>query len=137
MHTTMQMLGRVAIIGGTVLVSLANVAMFQGSRPARGGEGRDLPAHLRAGADHPAALGQRRAAGGMLKRREARRLATLGRSRADHRPPAHDPEEQTTPNWWILGGSAVFVALTITVGLSGIEYGQEIIFAPRSPSSAS
>ena len=31
MHTTMQMLGRVAIIGGTVLVSLANVAMFQDS----------------------------------------------------------------------------------------------------------
>ena len=31
MHTTMQMLGRVAIIGGTVLVGLINVWVFQGS----------------------------------------------------------------------------------------------------------
>src|SRR5690606_28835964 len=40
-----------------------------------------------------------------------------------------DRDEQAPPTWWTLGGSAVFVALTITVGLSGIEYGQEIIFA--------
>ena len=31
-HTTMQTLGRVAIIGGTVLVSLANVILFRGVR---------------------------------------------------------------------------------------------------------
>ena len=31
MHTTMQTLGRVAIIGGSVLVALANVILFQGA----------------------------------------------------------------------------------------------------------
>ena len=30
MHTTMQTLGRYAIIGGTVLVALANVILFKG-----------------------------------------------------------------------------------------------------------
>jgi hypothetical protein len=66
---------------------------------------------------------------GILKRREARRLAALGRSRSEIDQLLHDAEEQTTPNWWILGGSAVFVTLTIGIGLSGIAYGQEIIFA--------
>ena len=31
MHTTMQTLGRFAIIGGTVLVALANVILFDGA----------------------------------------------------------------------------------------------------------
>ena len=38
LHTAMQMLGRVAIIGGTVLVSLANVVMFQGAEALPGAE---------------------------------------------------------------------------------------------------
>ena len=33
------------------------------------------------------------------------------------------------PNWWILGGSLVFVVFTVTMGLGEIPYNQEIIFA--------
>jgi hypothetical protein len=66
---------------------------------------------------------------GVLRRREARRLKGLGHTAADISRLLHDPEEKTAPNWWILGGSAIFVALTLAVGLSGIEYGQELIFA--------
>ncbi|MDX9884413.1 hypothetical protein [Thauera sp.] len=130
MHTTMQMLGRVAIIGGTVLVSLANVVMFQGSEALP--EPEKVAIYLRIyelALIIPLLSVSGVLLGGILKRREARRLAALGRSRADIDRLLHDPEEKATPNWWILGGSAVFVALTITVGLSGIEYGQEIIFA--------
>ncbi len=130
MHTTMQMLGRVAIIGGTVLVSLANVAMFQGSENLP--EADKVAIYLRIyelALIIPLLSVSGVLLGGFLKRREAGRLAALGRSRADIDRLLHDPEEKATPNWWILGGSAVFVALTITVGLSGIEYGQEIIFA--------
>jgi hypothetical protein len=130
MHTTMQMLGRVAIIGGTVLVSLANVVMFQGSENLP--EAAKIAIYLRI---YELALlipllsvsGVLLAA--FLKRREARRLAALGHGRADIDRLVHAPEEATPPNWWILGGSAVFVALTIGIGLSGLEYGQEIIFA--------
>ena len=130
MHTTMQMLGRVAIIGGTVLVSLANVVMFQGSEALH--EAEKVAIYLRIyelALIIPLLSVSGVLLGGFLKRREAKRLAALGRSRADIDRLLHDPEEKTTPNGWILGGSAVFVALTITVGLSGIEYGQEIIFA--------
>jgi len=130
MHTTMQMLGRVAIIGGTVLVSLANVVMFQGSEALP--ESEKVAIYLRIyelALIIPLLSVSGVLLGGVLKRREAKRLAALGRSRADIDRLLHDPEEIATPNWWILGGSAVFVALTITVGLSGIEYGQEIIFA--------
>ena len=130
MHTTMQMLGRVAIIGGTVLVSLANVAMFQDSEGLP--ETEKVAIYLRIyelALIIPLLSISGVLLAGMLKRREARRLATLGRSRKEIDRLLHQAEEQTTPNWWILGGSAVFVALTITVGLSGIEYGQEIIFA--------
>jgi hypothetical protein len=38
-------------------------------------------------------------------------------------------EEKTPPNWWILGGSLVFVAVTLSVGLSELRFGQELIFA--------
>ena len=130
MHTTMQMLGRVAIIGGTVLVSLANVVMFQGSEALP--EVEKVSIYLRIyelALIIPLLSVSGVLLGGFLKRREAKRLAALGRSRADIDRLLHDPEEKTAPNGWILGGSAVFVALTITVGLSGIEYGQEIIFA--------
>jgi hypothetical protein len=37
-------------------------------------------------------------------------------------------EEKTHPNWWILGGSLVFVAITLSVGLGDVRHAQEIIF---------
>ncbi len=36
--------------------------------------------------------------------------------------------ELTHPNWWILGGSLLFVAITLSVGLSDMRYGQELVF---------
>lgn len=130
MHTTMQMLGRVAIIGGTVLVSLANVAMFQGSETLP--EADKITIYLRIyelALIIPLLSVSGVLLAGFLKRREAKRLADLGRSHAEIDRLLHAPDEKTLPNWWILGGSAVFVALTIGIGLSGFTYGQEVIFA--------
>lgn len=130
MHTTMQMLGRVAIIGGTVLVSMANVVMFQGAEHLP--EADKVAIYLRI--YELALLIPLLSVSGVvlaaaLKRREARRLAALGRDRAEIDRLLHQPEDPTAPNWWILGGSALFVAVTLGVGLSGVAYGQEIIFA--------
>jgi len=36
--------------------------------------------------------------------------------------------EPTRPNWWILGGSMLFVCFTLAMGLSGFKYSQEVIF---------
>ena len=41
----------------------------------------------------------------------------------------HGHIEKTAPNWWILGGSLVFVVFTLSMGLSNVPYNQEIIFA--------
>jgi hypothetical protein len=41
----------------------------------------------------------------------------------------HGQLERTQPNWWILGGSLVFVTFTVTMGLTEVPYNQEIIFA--------
>ncbi|NMG29916.1 hypothetical protein [Aromatoleum evansii] len=129
MHTTMQMLGRVAIIGGTVLVSLANVAMFQGSESLP--EADKVAIYVRI-YEYALIIPLLSVSGvllaGILKRREARRLARLGHDAATIDRLVHAPEQATAPNWWILGGSAVFVALTLAVGLSGLGYGQELIF---------
>ncbi|AWI78004.1 hypothetical protein CEW87_00785 [Parazoarcus communis] len=129
MHTTMQMLGRVAIIGGSVLVSIANVVMFQGAENLP--EVEKVAIYLQIyemALIIPLLSISGVVLAGFLKRAEARRLAGLGHSQREIDRLVHDPEEKTQPNWWILGGSAAFVALTLTVGLSGIEYGQEIIF---------
>ncbi|NMG44296.1 hypothetical protein GPA22_11210 [Aromatoleum toluvorans] len=129
MHTTMQMLGRVAIIGGTVLVSLANVAMFEGSEALP--EAEKVAIYVRI-YEYALVIPLLSVSGvllsGILKRREARRLARLGYDAAAIDRLVHAPEQATTPNWWILGGSAAFVALTLAVGLSGLGYGQELIF---------
>ncbi len=129
MHTTMQMLGRVAIIGGSVLVSIANVVMFQGAENLP--EVEKVAIYLQIyemALVIPLLSISGVVLAGFLKRAEARRLAGLGHSQREIDRLVHDPEEKTQPNWWILGGSAAFVALTLTVGLSRIEYGQEIIF---------
>lgn len=130
MHTTMQMLGRVAIIGGTVLVSMANVVMFQGAEHLP--EAGKVAIYLRIyelALLIPLLSVSGVLLAGALKRREARRLTALGRDRAEIDRLLHQPEDPTAPNWWILGGSALFVAITLGVGLSGVAYGQEIIFA--------
>ncbi|THF62446.1 folate/biopterin family MFS transporter [Pseudothauera nasutitermitis] len=130
MHTTMQMLGRVAIIGGSVLVALANVALFQGAERLPEADKVLLYARIY---EYALLIPLLSVSGvlfaGWLKRREARRLRALGRDAAQIAALLHEPAEKTAPNWWIIGGSLLFVAITLSVGLSGIAWGQEIIFA--------
>ena len=58
MHTTMQTLGRVAIIGGGVLVSAVNVLLFAGvGALPEAQKVAHLPPGLPARAGHPAGLG--------------------------------------------------------------------------------
>ena len=37
-------------------------------------------------------------------------------------------EGAAQPNWWILGGSLLFALFTVTVGLGGFTYSEEIVF---------
>jgi len=113
MHTTMQTLGRVAVIGGLALVALANVYLFYGTESLPQPERAALYARVYWLALVIPALS---VAGVVLHSFTKARDAVHG-------------EEKTRPNWWILGGSLVFVAITLSVGLGQLPAAQEIIFA--------
>lgn len=115
MHITMQTLGRISIIGGSALVAglggwlattLSYRVMYQFALiiPVISILGVSL--------------------GSFFNRARMRRLQRLG----------VDPSETTgsaevlPPNWYILGGSAAFVVLSLVVGLSELEFKKETIF---------
>ncbi|MGD8842217.1 MAG: hypothetical protein PVJ83_01975 [Gammaproteobacteria bacterium] len=130
MHTTMQTLGRVAIIGGTVFVALLNVFMFAGVDNLD--EQAKLEIYIRI-YEIALVIPVVSVAGvllsGILKRRELRRLRGHGLDAAQAMEMVHGKLQRTAPNWWILGGSLLFVVFTVTIGLGEIPYNQEIIFA--------
>jgi hypothetical protein len=130
MHTTMQTLGRVAIISGGVLVALVNIHMFQGVEAmppeAKAHVYREIYT-LALAIPVVSVLGVTLASA--LRLREGRRLRRRGFSRARVRELLDVHVEAPAPNWWILGGSAVFVIFTVTMGLGDVPYAQEVIFA--------
>jgi len=130
MHTTMQTLGRVAIIGGLVVVAVINLYIFSGVQ--------GLPEHEMARIYRDvylmalvipvvSVLGV--IIHTVLKGRRIRALVAQGRTRAEAAALVSEPEERPAPNWWILGGSLFFVVFTVSMGLSRLAYSQEIIFA--------
>jgi hypothetical protein len=130
MHTTMQTLGRVAIIGGLVLVAMINLYVFSGVQAlpeaAMARIYRDV--YLMALAI-PAISVLGVMIHSLLKRRRIRALLAQGKSRHEAARLVSEPDEPPAPNWWILGGSLAFVAFTLGIGLSPLAYSQEIIFA--------
>ena len=130
MHTTMQTLGRVAIVGGGILVSLVNIMMFHGVEGMTPAEkvGVYINIYQMAMAIPViSVLGVGVAA--LLKRLRAGKLRRLGFT-VDYVKKLLDPHgEKTQANWWLLGGSLVFVVFTLGMGLNRIPFDQEIIFA--------
>ena len=130
MHTTMQTLGRVAIIGGLVLVAMINLYVFSGVQGLPEAELASIYRNVYLMAlTIPAISVLGVVIHGALKRRRIAELAGQGKTRAEAERLVSEPEERPDPNWWILGGSLVFVVFTVSMGLSPLKYSQEIIFA--------
>jgi hypothetical protein len=130
MHTTMQTLGRVAIIGGSVLVALINLYLFSGVQNLPPEKIADIyrNVYLMALAiPCVSVLGVVSAAA--IKLRDRRRLLRQGLPREKVAELMYERIEPTPPNWWILGGSLLFVVFTLSVGLNGVPYSEEIVFA--------
>ena len=130
MNTTMQTLGRVAIIGGGVLVSVANVVLFAGAE--------NLPQVQKVAIylevyHYALVIPLVSVAGVMLamlmRRRHRAALIAQGVDAGELDVLLDGRQEATRPNWAILGGSLVFVTVTLATGLSSLPYAQEIIFA--------
>ena len=130
MNTTMQTLGRVAIIGGSVLVALINLYVFSGAHALSEDQKVEIYRRIYLMALCIPAISVAGVLFAMLlRRRDAQRLRAQGRSAAEITNLLDIHQEKTSPNWWILGGSAAFVAFTLGMGFSDIPFNQEIIFA--------
>jgi hypothetical protein len=128
-HTTMQTLGRVAIIGGTVLVSAANVVLFRGAEAMSQAQKAATYLEIYELAlliPLMSVLGV--ALASFLRRRQAARLRRQGMHRAQVEQALAVRHEAPHPNWWFLGGGLVFALFTIAIGVSDVAYNEEIVF---------
>lgn len=130
MHTTMQTLGRVAIIGGGLIVSVVNVVMLRGVQSVD--EAKRVATYV---AIHELALAIPVVSvlgvllASVLYRRARARLVAHGLSAedAERRLVAH--VQRPPVNYWVLGGGLAFAAISIAVGLAELRHGQELVFA--------
>ena len=122
MHTTMQTLGRFAIIGGTVIVALINVIIFSSVEAETEQEKILLYANIYLFAliiPLISVLGVFLSI--YLKNIRKNKLSNAGVEEKIE-------SEETKVDWWILGGSLIFVIFTLTVGGFNLPYAQEIVF---------
>jgi BT1 family len=132
MHTTMQTLGRVAIVGGGILVAMINVYVFTGIEGLPQEEIVRLYKQIYLMAlviPFVSVLGV--GVAWLLQRRHMRQLQQQGFARERINEMVRDRGslmEAIKPNWWILGGSLAFVLFTLTVGFGSFTYREEIVF---------
>jgi hypothetical protein len=119
MHITMQTLGRIAIIGGSALVAgvggwLAKTLSYRVMY--------ELALLIPIISVSGVTLGQ------ISMQRRRVRLRRNGMAEAEIRAVLHTGNPEPTPNWYILGGSAAFVMVSLTLGLSDVAVKKEAIF---------
>ncbi|MGZ8394981.1 MAG: hypothetical protein ACXWWJ_09455 [Nitrospira sp.] len=130
MHTTMQTLGRVAIIGGGILVAVINLYLFTGVENLPKEQIAEIYQQVYLMAlVIPAVSVLGVIAASFLRVREKRRLLKQGMTASQVAALTDRPNETTRPNWWILGGSLAFVLFTLTIGFGDFPYNEEIVFA--------
>ena len=129
MHTTMQLLGRLAIIIGGMLVALLNVSMMNGV--AELPEAEKLLAYLsvyQIGLLIPLSSILGVLSASLLQRKAIRDLIKSGHTKNAALSMTRVQSERPSVNWWILGGGLAFALLSISVGLADTPGAQEIVF---------
>jgi hypothetical protein len=130
MHTTMQTLGRVAIVGGGIAVAILNIMMFSGVGDLPEAMQRDVYTRIyKLALVIPVISILGVVLAELLKRIRVRKLRHLSRTKQAIEREVLPNRRKATPNWWILGGSLVFVVFSLVMGLNRVPYNQEIVFA--------
>ena len=130
-HTTMQTLGRVAVIGGSMLVAAANVRFFSGVAAMSAAEKAEVYLRIY----HWALLVPVISVAGVLlaayqHHQRACELAAQGYEfDAIDRFLGRNETQLTQVNWWILGGGFGFALFALFMGLIDLAYNEEIVFA--------
>ena len=119
LHTTMQTLGRIAIISGFVSVAAINIWIFDDTAALSQPDRLALYARVYLIA---LAIPVISVSGMVLHTIVQYRQAARGVPRAG-------PDGETQVNWQILGGGLAFVVLSLALGPSDLVYAPEIIFA--------
>jgi hypothetical protein len=129
MHTTMQTLGRFAIVSGLIAVAALNITMFAGVEEMSETEKASIYADIYLLALFiPAVSITGVILAATTLRRQAQRLLRQGFDKESIESMLFAPAEETEPNWWIFGGSFAFVAFALAMGLGQAPFAQEIIF---------
>lgn len=130
LHTTMQTLGRIALIGGLVFVAVLNIVMFSGVDSLTQAETAQIYARIYLMA---LAIPVVSVTGVVLSQiilaARVRRLRAQGMDAGEADRLVYSPGEPTEPNYWMFGGGAAFLVLTLSIGLSEVPFAQEIVFA--------
>ena len=130
MHTTMQTLGRMAVVAGGLLVAIANVVMLSGlSEPTREERIEAYLSVYELALAVPAISVAGVVLAGLLKRRARRAMLARGVDAGDAARRVGTVRERPRASPWMLGGGAVFAAASVAVGLASPARGQEIVFA--------
>lgn len=128
LHTTMQTLGRVALISGLVAVALINIYMFSGIEALNAQEKAKVYAQIYLAALFIPLLSVTGVLlASFLKWQEKRRLRQSGLSERDIAARLEPEQGGTPPNWWYFGGGFVFVVFTVTMGFWSPPFAQEIV----------
>ena len=130
MHTTMQTLGRIAIIGGFLFVAALNVFMFSDVESLNNEEKIQIYSDIYLIAFAIPIISIAGVTfGQILIRKRANILRTQGVDEIQIDRILFRSSENIQPDWRIFGGSAIFVVFTLFMGVGNFSYGQEIIFA--------
>jgi MFS family permease len=130
MHTTMQTLGRVAIVGGGIVVSLMNILLF--NDVGRMNEHEQVLVYItiyKMAMIIPLISVAGVILAEMLKRCRSKNISRLNCNEKNQPERTGGSLRQVEPNWWILWGSSIFVLFTLAMGLMQVPYNQEIVFA--------
>jgi len=129
-HTTMQTLGRVAIIGGSMLVAAINVYLFSGVESLSAEQIADVYLDvygLALAIPLVSVIGVLLAE--RIRRRQTERLAVQGFTASEIERLLYGRSlEPPEPNWWILGGGLAFTVFSAVMGLASVAFNEEIVF---------
>ena len=129
-HTTMQTLGRFALISGLVAVAVVNILMFSGVETMSQSEKADIYARIYLIAlVIPLISVSGVALAAYMRARQRAALRAAGMSEIEVTNRVDRPEAETEPNYLYFWGGAAFVAISLLVGVGGLPFAQEIVFA--------
>ncbi|CUH87397.1 folate/biopterin transporter [Phaeobacter sp. CECT 5382] len=130
MHTTMQTLGRITLIGGFSAAASLNVWLFNGAEALPQADKGALYAYVFLLALAVPLLSLTGILVALLQRFSQRtKLQRNGLSPEEITQRLTQPRDPVELNWWYFIGGGAFVALALGAGLSDLEQAQELVFA--------